>query len=193
MTLIPCPFFQQFSQKMQIEFLTNAEKYWICNRNKFIQKWHGKWKQWKVMQKCTKNTANGHWCLIQVITNAIQPLIWRPYIWTNCRELSSVKLYIYTKKCCKKSNKFCFHSCALPCTCQSCHMGSHCYANNCAFKRKGCYTYIALWPLVTWLANARGERPSGLRRCNKNRKVPGSKTARRSAGLRDPTSLRGSL
>ena len=38
----------------------------------------------------------------------------------------------------------------------------------------------------------RGEWPSGLRRCNKTRKVPGSKPARRSAGLRDPTSLRGS-
>ena len=37
-----------------------------------------------------------------------------------------------------------------------------------------------------------GEWPSGLRRCNKNRKVPSSKPARRSAGLRDPTSLRGS-
>ena len=38
----------------------------------------------------------------------------------------------------------------------------------------------------------RGEWPSGLRRCYKNRKVPGSNPARRSAGLRDPTSLRGS-
>ena len=37
-----------------------------------------------------------------------------------------------------------------------------------------------------------GEWPSGLRRCYKNRKVPGSNPARRSAGLRDPTSLRGS-
>ena len=37
-----------------------------------------------------------------------------------------------------------------------------------------------------------GEWPSGLRRCNKNRKIPGSKPARRSAGLRDRTSLRGS-
>ena len=36
------------------------------------------------------------------------------------------------------------------------------------------------------------EWPSGLRRCNKNRKVPGSKQTRRLAGLRDPTSLRGS-
>ena len=34
-----------------------------------------------------------------------------------------------------------------------------------------------------------GEWPSGLRRCNKNRKVPGSKPTRCSAGLRDPTSL----
>ena len=32
----------------------------------------------------------------------------------------------------------------------------------------------------------------GLRRCDQNRKVPGSNPARRSAGLRDPTSLRGS-
>ena len=28
-------------------------------------------------------------------------------------------------------------------------------------------------------------RPSGLRRCDKNRKVPGSNTTRHSAGLRD--------
>ena len=34
--------------------------------------------------------------------------------------------------------------------------------------------------------------PSGFRRCNKNRKVPGSKPARHPAGLRDPISLRGS-
>ena len=40
-----------------------------------------------------------------------------------------------------KSNKVCFHSCALACTCQSCHKGSHCYANKYAFNRKGCYTY----------------------------------------------------
>ena len=37
-----------------------------------------------------------------------------------------------------------------------------------------------------------GEWPSGLRRCSKNRKVPGSNPTRRSAGLRDPTSLQGS-
>ena len=36
------------------------------------------------------------------------------------------------------------------------------------------------------------EWPSGLRRCDQNRKVPGSNPTRRSAGLRDPTSLRGS-
>ena len=36
-----------------------------------------------------------------------------------------------------------------------------------------------------------GEWPSGLRRCSKNQKVPGSNSTRRSAGLRDPTSLRG--
>ena len=41
--------------------------------------------------------------------------------------------------------------------------------------------------LVTW-----GEWLSGLRRCSKNRKIPGSIPIRRSAGLRDPTSLRGS-
>ena len=33
---------------------------------------------------------------------------------------------------------------------------------------------------------------NGLRRCSKNRKVPGSNPNRRSAGLRDPTLLRGS-
>ena len=38
----------------------------------------------------------------------------------------------------------------------------------------------------------RGEWPSGLRRCSKNRKVPGSNPTRRSDGPRDPTSLRGS-
>ena len=37
-----------------------------------------------------------------------------------------------------------------------------------------------------------GEWPSRLRRCYQNWKVPGSNPARRSAGLRDPTSLRGS-
>ena len=37
-----------------------------------------------------------------------------------------------------------------------------------------------------------GEWPSGLRRCSKNRKVPSSIPNRRSAGLRDPTLLRGS-
>ena len=36
----------------------------------------------------------------------------------------------------------------------------------------------------------RGEWPSGLRRCNQNRKVPGSNPTRRSAGLRGPTSLK---
>ena len=44
----------------------------------------------------------------------------------------------------------------------------------------------------SWLYRFWGEWPSGLRRCYKNRKVPGSNPARRSAGLRDPTSLRGS-
>ena len=37
-----------------------------------------------------------------------------------------------------------------------------------------------------------GEWPSGLRRCSKNRKVPGSNLIRRPAGLRDEASLRGS-
>ena len=37
-----------------------------------------------------------------------------------------------------------------------------------------------------------GEWPSGLRYCSKNRKVPGSNPTRRSVGLRDPTSIRGS-
>ena len=37
-----------------------------------------------------------------------------------------------------------------------------------------------------------GEWPSGLERCSKNRKVPGSNPTRRSAGLRDSTSLQGS-
>ena len=36
------------------------------------------------------------------------------------------------------------------------------------------------------------EWPSGLRRCSKNRKFLGSNPTRLSAGLRDPTSLRGS-
>ena len=38
---------------------------------------------------------------------------------------------------------------------------------------------------------SRGEWPSGLWRCSKNRKVPGLNPTRRSAGLRDPTLLRG--
>ena len=46
--------------------------------------------------------------------------------------------------------------------------------------------------LVERYLDKRGEWPSGLRRCSKNRKVPGSNPTRRSAGLRDPTSLRGS-
>ena len=37
-----------------------------------------------------------------------------------------------------------------------------------------------------------GEWPSGLRSWDQNRKVPGSNPTRRSTGLRDPTSLRGS-
>ena len=37
-----------------------------------------------------------------------------------------------------------------------------------------------------------GEWPSGLRRCDQNRKVPGSNPTRRSAGLKDSTSLQGS-
>ena len=47
-----------------------------------------------------------------------------------------------------------------------------------------CYIFASLF---FW-----GEWPSGLRRCDQNRKVPGSNPTRRSAGLRDPTSLRGS-
>ena len=42
------------------------------------------------------------------------------------------------------------------------------------------------------LVNAWGEWPSRLRRCDQNRKVLGSNPTRCSAGLRDPTSLRGS-
>ena len=37
-----------------------------------------------------------------------------------------------------------------------------------------------------------GEWPSGLRRCDQNRKVPGSNPTRHLARLRDPTSLQGS-
>ena len=44
----------------------------------------------------------------------------------------------------------------------------------------------------TGVEDIQGEWPSGLRRFNKNQKVLGSKPARRSAGLRDPTSLRDS-
>ena len=43
-----------------------------------------------------------------------------------------------------------------------------------------------------YLSKQAREWPSGLRRCDQNRKVPGSNPTRRSAGLRDPTSLRGS-
>ena len=38
----------------------------------------------------------------------------------------------------------------------------------------------------------RGEWPSGLGRYNENRKIPGSNLTRRSAWLKDQTSLRGS-
>ena len=41
------------------------------------------------------------------------------------------------------------------------------------------------------LLTYRGEWPSGLRRSNKNRKVPGSKPIRPLVGLRDPSSLLG--
>ena len=37
-----------------------------------------------------------------------------------------------------------------------------------------------------------GEWPTGLMCCSKNQKVPGSNPTRRSAGLREPTSLQGS-
>lgn len=37
-----------------------------------------------------------------------------------------------------------------------------------------------------------GEWPSRLKRCNENRKIPGSDSTRRPAGIRNPTSLRGS-
>ena len=47
------------------------------------------------------------------------------------------------------------------------------------------HKYISIFALS---ANG-GEWPSGLRRCNQNWKVPGSKPARRSTGFRDPTSL----
>ena len=40
--------------------------------------------------------------------------------------------------------------------------------------------------------NTRGEWPSGLSCCSKNQKVPSSNPTRRSVGLRDPISLRGS-
>ena len=36
-----------------------------------------------------------------------------------------------------------------------------------------------------------GELPRGLRHCNQNRKVPSSNLTRQLAGLRDPTSLKG--
>ena len=64
-----------------------------------------------------------------------------------------------------------------------------------AFNRSGATRAVA--PDISkafenvWHA-LRGEWPSGLRRCYRNRKVLGSNPARRSAGLRDPTSLRGS-
>ena len=49
------------------------------------------------------------------------------------------------------------------------------------------YTFVPDCSRFVWR-----EWPSGLRRCDQNRKVPGSNPTRRSAGLRDPTSLRGS-
>ena len=43
---------------MQIEHVANAEKYWTCNRNKLIQKWHEKPEEQNSMQKRTENTAS---------------------------------------------------------------------------------------------------------------------------------------
>ena len=57
----------------------------------------------------------------------------------------------------------------------------------CENKFHVCYHFFRyLWKDI------RGEWPSELRRCNQNRKVPCSNHTRRSAGLRDPASLRGS-
>ena len=52
------------------------------------------------------------------------------------------------------------------------------------------YWVSGLLVMGEWLSM--GEWPSGLRRCSKNRKVPGSNLIRRPAGLRDEASLRGS-
>ena len=49
-----------------------------------------------------------------------------------------------------------------------------------------------IWSMTEGTKCPRGEWPSGLRHWNQNHKVPGSKLARHSTGLRDPTSLWGS-
>ena len=56
-------------------------------------------------------------------------------------------------------------------------------------KARRCFSenMIKTEQIIHW-----GEWPSGLRHCNKNRRVPGSKSTRCLAGLMDATSLRGS-
>ena len=53
-------------------------------------------------------------------------------------------------------------------------------------------THIVLNWFKVNIADLWGEWPSGLRRCNQNRKVPRSNPTMCLARLRDPTSLRGS-
>ena len=48
------------------------------------------------------------------------------------------------------------------------------------------------WEMGRVVSEEWGEWSGGLRRCNQNRKVLGYKPTRRSGGLSDPTSFRGS-
>ena len=56
------------------------------------------------------------------------------------------------------------------------------------------YNRLRIWPVFFFSSKPTflREWPSGLRRCDQNWMVPGSNSTGRSAGLRDPTSLRGS-
>ena len=84
------------------------------------------------------------------------------------------------------------------------HMATECYICENKFYKDEKNNYIKVRDHGHYTGKYRGAahkifnliyntpREIPLRRCYQNRKVPGSNPARRSAGLRDPTSLRGS-
>ena len=62
-------------------------------------------------------------------------------------------------------------------------------------SRTFCHSFIDIWMISCWvdhLAKNWREWSSGLRRCNRNRKVAGSNPTKHSVGLRGPTSLQNS-